>query len=103
MLAPRAGAGAATLLNKLYILGGGLDEIGDVTYSEVYDPVAQTWQVVNSPPLTEASPWTNLGVTSVETRIYALGGRRGSTFLVDTLVYSPFVYQTFIPAASAGQ
>lgn len=101
MLAPRARAGAATLLNKLYILGGGLDEIGDVTYSEVYDPVAQTWQVVNSPP-TEASPWTNLGVTSVETRIYALGGQRGSEFLADTLVYSPFVYQTFIPAASAG-
>jgi DNA-binding CsgD family transcriptional regulator/N-acetylneuraminic acid mutarotase len=103
MLAPRAGAGAATLLNKLYILGGGLDEIGHVAYSEVYDPVAQTWQVVNTPPLNESSPWTNLGVTNVETRIYALGGQRGSTFLADTLVYSPFVYQTFIPAASAGQ
>ncbi len=103
MLAPRAGAGAATLLNKLYILGGGLDEIGDVAYSEVYDPVTQIWQVVNTPPLTEAAPWINLGVTNVETRIYALGGQRGSTFLADTLVYSPFVYQTFIPAASAGK
>ncbi len=103
MLAPRAGAGAATLLNKLYILGGGLDEIGDVAYSEVYDPVTQIWQVVNTPPLTEAGPWINLGVTNVETRIYALGGQRGSTFLADTLVYSPFVYQTFIPAASAGK
>jgi kelch-like protein 20 len=103
MLAPRAGAGAATLLNKLYILGGGLDEIGGVTYSEVYDPVTETWQVVNTPLLTETSPWVNLGVTNVETRIYALGGQRGSEFLADTLVYSPFVYQTFIPAASAGQ
>jgi hypothetical protein len=103
MLTPRSGASAATLLNKLYILGGGLDGAGEVTYSEVYDPVAQTWQVVNTPPLGEAALWTNLGVTSVETRIYALGGRRGSTFSTDTLVYAPFVYQTFIPAASAGQ
>ena len=103
MLAPRAGAGAATLLNKLYILGGGLDETSEVIYSEVYDPVAGTWQVVNTPLLTEAAPWINLGVTNVETRIYALGGQRGSTLSADTLVYSPFVYQTFIPAASAGQ
>ena len=103
MLLARAGAGAATLLNKLYILGGGLDGSDQVTYSEVYDPVSQTWQVVNTPILAGADSWTNLGVTSVETRIYALGGHRGSTLSADTLVYSPFVYQTFIPAASAGQ
>ena len=103
MLSQRAGAGAATLLNKLYILGGSLDDNGEVSYSEAYDPVARTWQVVNTPTLTEAAPWTNLGVTNVETRIYALGGQRGNTFLADTLVYSPFVYQTFIPAASSGQ
>ncbi|MCB9421311.1 MAG: hypothetical protein H6667_16025 [Ardenticatenaceae bacterium] len=103
MLSPRAGAGAAALLNRLYILGGGSDEIGDAAYSEVYDPVAQTWQVVNNPLPDENAAWTNLGVARIETRIYALGGHRGSTLSADTLVYSPFVYQTFIPAASAGQ
>lgn len=103
MLLPRANGGAATLLNKLYIFGGGLDDSGDLTYSEVYDPANQTWQVVNTPLIAEAAPWTSLGVTSVETRIYVLGGYRDNVLTDDTLVYSPFVYQTYIPAASAGQ
>ncbi len=103
MLLPRAGAGAATLLNKLYILGGGMDETGGVSHSELYDPASQTWQVVNTPALAESPSWTQLGVASVETRIYVLGGRRRDTISDETLVYSPFVYQTFIPAAAAGQ
>ncbi len=103
MLLPRAGAGAAVLLNKLYILGGGLDETGDVTYSELFDPVNETWQVVNTPLLTESPAWAHVGVANVETQIYVLGGRRGGTPTAETLVYSPFVYQTFIPAASAGK
>jgi DNA-binding CsgD family transcriptional regulator/N-acetylneuraminic acid mutarotase len=101
MLVPRAGAGAAALLNKLYIFGGGLAGAEAISYSEAYDPATQTWQVVNMPTLAEN--WTNLGVANVETRIYALGGQRGNQFLADTLVYSPFVYQTFIPAAASGQ
>lgn len=101
MLAPRAGAGAAVLLNKLYILGGGLAGTEATNYSEAYDPATQTWQVVNMPPL--VADWANLGVANVESRIYALGGQRGNELLADTLVYSPFVYQTFIPAAASGQ
>lgn len=103
MLQPRVGAGAAALLNKLYILGGDLEDSAEVAYSEVYDPVNQTWQVVNTPALSEEAPWTNVGVATVETRIYVLGGHHGNTLSSDTLVYSPFVYQTFIPAASGGQ
>jgi hypothetical protein len=59
--------------------------------------------VINTPMMSESTPWTNLGVANVETRIYALGGYRGGTLSADTLVYSPFVYQTFIPAASSGK
>ncbi|MCP4427941.1 MAG: winged helix-turn-helix transcriptional regulator [Chloroflexi bacterium] len=103
MLIPRAYAGAATLLNKLYIFGGGLDETGAAAYSELFDPADQTWQVVNSPNLAETSAWTRLGASNVETRIFVLGGRRGGEPSAETLVYAPFVYQTFIPAAAAGQ
>jgi len=102
MLLPRVGAGAAALLNKLYVIGGDLNETDDVTYSELYDPASQKWQVVNTPPLVEESTWSGLGVTNVETRVYVLGGRRNGFPSNDTLVYSPFVYQTFIPAAAAG-
>ncbi len=102
MKLPRAGAGAATLLNRLYILGGGLDDSGEVTYSEVYDPASQEWQEVNTPALSESLAWTRLGVANIETRIFALGGIRGRALSAETLVYAPFVYQTFIPAAASG-
>jgi hypothetical protein len=43
--------------------------------------------------------WTEPSVTHVETRIYALGGRREEALSDASLVYSPLPFQTFIPAA----
>ncbi len=102
MLLPRAGAGAAALLNKLYVIGGDISDANEMTYSELYDPASQKWQVVNTPPLAETQVWASLGVTNVETRVYVLGGRRGGVPSDEAFVYAPFVYQTFIPAAAAG-
>jgi hypothetical protein len=102
MLQPRAGAGSAVLLNKLYVIGGGLEGEGEVTFSEVYDPISETWQVVNTPMLDDRANWPYAGIGHIETRIYALGGRQGDAYLDDTLVYAPLVYQTYIPAASSG-
>lgn len=98
MLLPRAGAGATVLLNKLYVIGGtqpGGETAAD--HGEVYDPNSRTWTVLNAPP--DAQSWTEPGVTHVETRIFALGGRRNEALSDATLVYSPLAYQTFIPAA----
>jgi len=53
--------------------------------------------VLNAPP--DAQTWTEPGVTHVETRIYALGGRRNEMLSDATLIYDPLAYQTFIPAA----
>ena len=100
MLLPRAAAAAAVLLNKLYVIGGEANGEVDVTFSEVYDPNTGTWQLVNTPMLEETPAWAHLGVAQVETRIYALGGHRGGEPVADNFVYAPFVYQTFIPAAS---
>jgi DNA-binding CsgD family transcriptional regulator/N-acetylneuraminic acid mutarotase len=97
MLRPRAGAGATVLINKLYVIGG--TEQGaepSAAHGEVYDPNSRTWTVLNAPP---GGAWTEPGVTHVEARIYALGGRRGETLSDATLVYSPLAFQTFIPAA----
>ncbi len=103
-LLPRAGAGAASLFNKLYVFGGGA--FGDassseisITYSESYDPDADQWSIVNTPPLSEEPGWPSLGITSVETRIYAVGGLRGAEITAETFVYKPLVYQTFLPIA----
>lgn len=97
LLEPRVGAGATVLLNKLYIIGGAGDN-GE--HGEVYDPNTRTWTVLNMPPGTAAR--TDAGVTRVENRIYALGGRDGATLTDDALIYSPYIFQTYIPAAPSG-
>lgn len=102
MLLPRAGAGSTVLLNKLYVIGGGLESDEAVAFSEVFDPNTETWQVVNTPEIEEANGWPLSGVTHIESRIYSLGGRQGDVYLDSNLVYAPLVYQTFIPAASSG-
>ncbi|MCA9918566.1 MAG: hypothetical protein KC445_11475 [Anaerolineales bacterium] len=98
-LLPRAGASAAGLFNKLYLFGGGAFSEEEITYSESYNPDADQWSVVNTPQLDELPSWQNLRVTYIETKIYAVGGVRGSTASADMFVYRPLAYQTFIPIA----
>ena len=100
MLQPRAGAGATVLLNKLYIIGGTTAGDPAAAHSEVYDPNSRTWTVLTMPP--GVAEWTEPGVAHVETRIYAVGGRQDDVLSDRTIVFSPFVYQTFIPAAPSG-
>ncbi len=101
MLAPRAAARGTVLFNKLYVIGGGRDAGSQVTFSEVYDPKTNTWQVVNTPMLETAANWANPGVTHIEARIYALGGQQNDVLMNDNFVYAPLAFQTFIPAASS--
>ena len=100
MLQPRAGAGATVLLNKLYVIGGTIAGNSAAAHGEVYDPNSRTWTVLTMPP--GVVDWTEPGVTHVETRIYAVGGLQDDVLSDRTIVFSPFVYQTFIPAAPSG-
>ena len=95
MLQSRADAGATVLLNKLYVIGGTQD--GAAANGEVYDPNSRTWTVLNAPP--DVNTWAAPGVTHVETRIYAVGGRLDSGLSASNLIYSPLAYQSYIPAA----
>jgi N-acetylneuraminic acid mutarotase len=96
MSLPRAGAGATVLgSNQLYVIGGGLQ--GEIPYAEVYDANAKQWKPIEMPMLENAPAWSHLGVTSVETRVYALGGRQGETIQSDNFVYEPFKHRTFLP------
>lgn len=97
LLLARGGGASAAVLNKLYVIGGGLNGRQEIIYSERYDPVTQTWQVVNTPFLADTSVWTGLGVANVENRIFAFGGRRDGTLISDTYVYAP-LYRTFLPS-----
>lgn len=98
-LLPRAGAGGTGLFNKLYIFGGGAFANEAIPYSEVYNPDADQWSIVNTPQLSQRPNWENLGITTIETKIYAVGGLRDAELTSETFVYKPLVYQTFIPIA----
>jgi DNA-binding CsgD family transcriptional regulator len=101
MLSPRAGAGATSIVNQLYVLGG--EQAGEnVTFSEQFNPDDATWSIVNTPVLADGS-WRDLGVASIETRIFALGGQQNNELIAESYLYAPLVYQTFIPAASSGE
>jgi len=102
MLLPRMGGGGTAVLNKLYIIGGETEEAGSPAFAEQYDPNTDTWQIVNIPAETNAIGLRGNGVTHVETTIYSIGGRHKNGLITDTLVYTPIVYQTFIPAAAGG-
>lgn len=97
MLIPRAGAGATVLLNQLYVIGGGITNVHEIPFSEQYNPNTQTWQVVNTPMLSDGSHWARLGVTNVETRLYALGGELQNQLSADTYILET-VFQAFIPS-----
>lgn len=100
MLAARAGAGATVVLNKLYVVGGTSGQDSTGANGEIYDPNSQIWQVLTVPP--ELAAWQQPGVVHVENRLFAQGGRRGEALSDANLIYSPFVFQSFIPAASSG-
>ncbi|HIP70727.1 MAG TPA: helix-turn-helix domain-containing protein [Anaerolineae bacterium] len=103
MEAPRAGAGAAVLVNKLYVFGGGMDEQNKIETSEAYDPNTDQWGLVSTPVLSDAPSWTNLSVANIETRVFALGGLNDESVpTTHNFIYAPLVYQTFIPAAASG-
>lgn len=98
-LLPRAGASATGVFNKLYLFGGGAFSEEPIPYSESYNPDADQWSVINTPPLEAQPSWSHLGISNIETNIYAVGGVRGTEATAETFVYRPLTYQTFIPIA----
>ena len=89
-------AGAAVIgNNRLYVVGGGLQ--GEVPYAEVYSVDTDTWKQFDMPMLEEGSTWRHLGVTNVETRIFAVGGWHSGAVQADNYVYEPFKHRTFLP------
>lgn len=95
----RGGVGLIGAANNLYAIGGGWDKA--VPTAEKYDPAADAWTTIDAP---FSHQWRNMGVTVLDTRVYAAGGWDGANAkFIDSVVSYQFLYQLFLPVSSFGE
>jgi DNA-binding CsgD family transcriptional regulator/N-acetylneuraminic acid mutarotase len=89
----RGGLGLVSSGNNLYAVGGGWQHT--LNSSEKYDPNTDAWSSFETP---YTNQWRNLGLTIIDTTIYAVGGWDGSEEkFMDSIVSYQFLYQFFLP------
>jgi DNA-binding CsgD family transcriptional regulator/N-acetylneuraminic acid mutarotase len=93
----RGGLGLIAAANNLYAVGGGWNHT--LTASEKYDPASNTWTTFETP---FSAQWRNLGLTAVDTQIYAVGGWNGDkSEYMDSVVSYQFLFQLFLPISAS--
>jgi DNA-binding CsgD family transcriptional regulator len=96
LITARTRAEAAVVANnQLYVIGG--QGAGVEPFAEMLDARLGRWQRIDLPMLDEKSDWRDLGVASVETRVYALGGRIGNEIQDANYALVTFTHRTFLP------
>ena len=94
---PRSQSAAAILNDKVYIIGGIIADLGDISTVDVYDPALDTWTTVASMPTARDL----LGAAVVDDAIYAVGGgapvgRVGENFTYQiTATNNPVSYEAY--------
>lgn len=89
----RGGLGLVNVAEELFAIGGGWEQ--PLTTNEKYDPGTDTWTTFETPFDTQ---WRNLGVTVIDTEIYAVGGWNGSDGeYMDAVVSYNILFQMFLP------
>lgn len=98
MLEKRGGLGLVGVANSLYAIGGGWDQA--VASSEKYDPASDTWSAFETP---FTGSWRNLGLTVLDTKLYAVGGWNGTEGkFMDSVVSYQFLFELFLPVSRSG-
>ena len=100
MTIPRGGLGLAQVGAALYAVGGGLT--GFIGFNERYDAAADKW-IPFEMPASRLGDWRNVGVASLPTEFYAIGGSTRGTTMADTFVFEVMNNRTFLPAFQSGQ
>lgn len=89
----RVGLGLVSNGQSLFAVGGGWEQA--VTATEQYDPAADSWSSFETP---FNSQWRNMGVATINTMIYAVGGWDGTEAeYMDAMKSYQFLSQLFIP------
>jgi DNA-binding CsgD family transcriptional regulator/N-acetylneuraminic acid mutarotase len=95
----RGGLGVISVANNLYAVGGGWNQT--LTTSERYDPQTDTWTTFEAP---FSHQWRNMGMASIDTEIYAMGGWDGTEQrFIDSVVSYQFLFQLFLPISNFGE
>jgi hypothetical protein len=97
MSTPRGGLGITVVAGQIYAIGGGWESF--VTFSERYNPNSDAWHNVETPLLLVGGEWRNMGVVTIGTRIYAMGGWQQSRYLNINQVYETLPNRLYLPAA----
>ncbi len=93
----RGGLGLIAVANNLYAVGGGWSQA--LTTSEKYDPATDTWTTFETP---FTDQWRNLGLTAIDTKIYAVGGWDGTAKeYMNSVVSYQFLFQLFLPFSTS--
>jgi N-acetylneuraminic acid mutarotase len=95
MTIPRGGLGLAQVGSTLFAVGGGLS--GFIGFNERYDPNADKWTPFEMPEQ-RMGDWRYVGIASLSTEFYAIGGSTRSVPLADNYVYEVLNNRTFLPA-----
>lgn len=93
MMRARGGLGVAAEGNAIYAIGGGWR--GDLEYNERFDLLSSTWSRVESPFKVQ---WRNVGVATLGTQVYVVGGWSGD-YLNATAAYQSS-FRAFLPLGS---
>jgi DNA-binding CsgD family transcriptional regulator/N-acetylneuraminic acid mutarotase len=98
MSTPRGGIGVAVVAGQIYVIGGGWNSF--VTFSERYHMGSAVWHNVETPLLLTGGEWRNMGVITVGTRVYAIGGWQSGRYLSVNQAYETLPNRMYLPATS---
>ena len=98
MTIPRGGLGLAAVGPALFAVGGS----GFIGFNERYDVTKDKWVSFEIPP-SRLGGWRNVGVASLPTEFYVIGGSTRGTTMADMFVYEVMNNRTFLPAFGSGQ
>lgn len=96
LILPRSGHGLAVDGASLYAIGGGWQR--PISFNERYDSLTNTWSSIPSPI---SGQWRTLGVTSLGSAIYAIGGWSGDYLDANQAFQGTF--RAFLPLGARGQ
>jgi DNA-binding CsgD family transcriptional regulator/N-acetylneuraminic acid mutarotase len=89
----RVGLGLVSNGQNLFAVGGGWGQA--LNSSEKYDPKTDTWSSFETP---FNNQWRNMGLATVDTMMYAVGGWDGTEAeYMDSVVSYQYLFQLFIP------